>query len=149
MDSSSTPHPAIFVPKATYGKYGLYDASYKIVADWDYFLGLYLKEAVFSPVDEVLTVFRASGISSQASKKHYKENSRVYLKYFGARDAWKKIAKMYFRYCVRRFLQFLRLYGLYSAHRDKSMSEVIFSCEYDGGSPSWWERLRNRGASDY
>ena len=56
-------HPACFVRKKSYEKYGLFDLQYKIAADYELMLRFLKKQAVFIPVDAVLSNFSAGGIS--------------------------------------------------------------------------------------
>jgi glycosyltransferase involved in cell wall biosynthesis len=143
VDGMSTPHPATFLPKRTYGKWGFFDDGYRIAGDWDYFLRLYMGRASFCPVDHVLTAFRSSGMSSLLSKRQLDENKLVYLKYLDKNAASKKIAKMYLKYYGRRFMKAAGLYNLYAAYRDSRLLDLEASGVY-GDPASMWESLNQR-----
>jgi glycosyltransferase involved in cell wall biosynthesis len=141
-DSMSISHPAIFVPKRTYDRWGLFDDSYKITGDWDYMLRIFLDGAVFSPVDEVLTAFRLDGVSGALSPRHLAENRVVYEKRLDEKTARGKIIKMYLKYCVRRVMKATGVYNLYASYRDRRIFCVEASGEYAGDSASMWAAVR-------
>lgn len=73
-------HPACFVSKDVYQKYGLYDDNYKSAADYDYFLKLYNAQDVsFYPIYQLLVNFRLGGMSS--SYFSFKEENLIKKKY--------------------------------------------------------------------
>lgn len=64
--NSSLPHPATFYKKELFAKYGLYDESLKIVADWAFNLKiLSIHEVSYQRIDPVISVFKMDGISSK------------------------------------------------------------------------------------
>jgi hypothetical protein len=137
----STPHPTVFLPRRTYDKWGFYDDSYRVAGDWDYVLGLYMNGASFYPVNEVLTAFRDSGVSSLLSPRQLYENRLVYFKYLGRAAALGKVAKMYLKYNGRRFLQISGTYGIYAAYRDSELLNLELSGEYGGDAAAMWESV--------
>jgi hypothetical protein len=138
----SIPHPASFLPRSTYDKWGYFDESYRITGDWDYMLRLYKNGASFCPIDEVLTAFPQFGASSFLSARHLLENKRVFSKYLNRSDALKSIAKMYLKYFGRRLLLATGTYGLYAAYRDRRIFHLESSGKYDGDVASMWDALR-------
>ena len=64
LRSCSLPHPATFIRKSAYLKYGDYDVSFKIAADYELMLRIYLQNGKYCPVNSILTNFRCGGISS-------------------------------------------------------------------------------------
>jgi glycosyltransferase involved in cell wall biosynthesis len=142
MDEMSPSHPAIFVPKKTYDKYGVYDVRYRITGDWDYFLGLFLKGASFCPIDEALTAFRASGISSHISDRHLLENQWVYSKYFNKFEAFKRNTKMYLKHHILLFMKKMRIYDIYIKFRERNVIFVEHEGKYDNDDvDSMWNAL--------
>jgi glycosyltransferase involved in cell wall biosynthesis len=141
-DSMSTPHPAVFLPRRTYDKWGFYDDSYRVAGDWDYALGLYMSGASFYPVNEVLTAFRDSGVSSLLSPRQLYENRLVYFKYLDRAAALRKVAKMYLKYYGRRFLQISRTYDIYAAYRDSELLNLELSGECGDDAAAMWESVR-------
>ncbi len=58
-------HPTYFVTKAVYEKFGYFDTSYRIAADYDFALRLFSSgNVMFIPIDDILVNFSACGISS-------------------------------------------------------------------------------------
>ena len=75
----------IFVIKALFDNYGLYDESYKILADYDFNLKVLIKNKVpFSVIKRKVAVFTLGGIST--SEKHHEvflqEREIIQKKYF-------------------------------------------------------------------
>lgn len=64
-------HPACFVTKGVYEKYGMYDEQYKFVADYDFFLRMKDFGVKFVPVYSIIANFRTGGAS--ASRQAYLE----------------------------------------------------------------------------
>lgn len=66
----SLPHPSSFITAAAYEKYGLYDESYRIAADFDLFLRLNeIKDVKFVPLYKIIANFSLGGVSTDS--KHY------------------------------------------------------------------------------
>tara|TARA_R100001143_G_C3360851_1_gene135481 strand:+ start:11574 stop:12341 length:768 start_codon:yes stop_codon:yes gene_type:complete len=60
----SIAHPTCFVPKSIYDKYGIYDIDFKIAADYEFLLRLYLNGVGFKRIERVLVNFRTDGASN-------------------------------------------------------------------------------------
>ena len=61
----SIPHPTVFVPKKIYTKFGVFDTSYKIAADYDLlFRYLFVNKIKYIYIESTLTFFRVGGVSS-------------------------------------------------------------------------------------
>lgn len=68
-------HQAIFYKKELFDKYGYYDESYKILADWDFNVKTLVKKNVkCAYIDKILTVFQLGGLSTARNKKIKKLN---------------------------------------------------------------------------
>ena len=81
----SLPHPACLIAKPLFDRYGLYDTSLKIVADWKFFLLVVTKhKCTYLYVDKVIANFNLEGISSQKdhSKVQVGERVSTLKKYF-------------------------------------------------------------------
>lgn len=61
------PHPASFIKRKIYEQNELYDTSFKLAADYDLLLRLFLKKYNFLPVDKILAVVLKTGASNQNS----------------------------------------------------------------------------------
>lgn len=63
----SVAHPSTFIKNEMFKKYGLYNESYKIVSDWEFFLkALGLNGESFKSIDVVVSDFDNLGISSNS-----------------------------------------------------------------------------------
>lgn len=82
-------HPSTFVKRNVYNLYGTYDPYYKLAADYDFFLGLFLSNYSFCYIPEVLAVFKAGGISGKNFKLSRLENYSIRQKKVGRVDALK------------------------------------------------------------
>lgn len=74
-------HPSWFVPTKLYKKYGLYDLSYSISADYEYFLRLQSKFVKIITLKKPLAQFRIDGTSS--SFEGVFQVYRINKNYFG------------------------------------------------------------------
>jgi glycosyltransferase involved in cell wall biosynthesis len=88
MACSNICHQAIFYKKELFEKYGYYDESFKVLADWDFNIRALVQEKTKCLyLDRVLVVFQLGGISSNSDKKikklKKKENKFLKQKYFG------------------------------------------------------------------
>lgn len=70
-------HPGCFIAKRAYEKFGHYNCKYKIASDYDLLLRIYLKGVVFLPVDNIVTNFYETGISSMNILFGEKEKAAV------------------------------------------------------------------------
>lgn len=75
------PHPATFVRKAVYDKYGSFDTQYPISADYDLMLRLYSEGVRFGHIDEILTYFRVGGLSEVKADVTVEDGHAISLKY--------------------------------------------------------------------
>ena len=56
-------HPGVFVKKSCYQQHGVFDLQYKVFADYELMLRFSRKNALFKPVDKIVTNFSAGGVS--------------------------------------------------------------------------------------
>lgn len=75
------PHPATFIRRSAYEKFGLYDVNYKNSMDRDLLLRMYVKGAQFQESLYVLTLFRSGGITTKNFKRSIEESYEISLKY--------------------------------------------------------------------
>lgn len=69
-------HPATFVAKHLFEKYGGYDLRFKLAADYHWLLRAYLDENSFHHIDRELAVFSTGGISN-VSCESYREAADI------------------------------------------------------------------------
>ncbi len=74
-------HPTLFVKKAIHERYGLYKTDYKISADFEMIIRLFVVQKIsFSYLKEVLVIMRTGGVSARGFKSlllRNKENLRA------------------------------------------------------------------------
>ena len=70
-------HPTVFAKKKLYERYGLFNTSYKIVADWEMMFRWWLKDTQFTGIEERIANFRMGGVSSLHLKKSLLEKHKV------------------------------------------------------------------------
>lgn len=81
------PHPSSFIKKSLFDRLGMYDESYSIVADWDFFIrAICTHNATYKHINEVVTDFDLNGISSKSEYHELKleEKSRILSTHFSA-----------------------------------------------------------------
>lgn len=81
----SLPHPSSFIRKDAFEKYGLYDESLKIVADWKWFLmAICRHSATFRHINETVSTFYLDGISAsvQSNAKINAERNLTFSTHF-------------------------------------------------------------------
>lgn len=66
-------HPSMFVNREVYERYGAFSLDYRIAADWDFTLKVYMKGVPFVKIDKILANFRLGGVSGALTQKHLKE----------------------------------------------------------------------------
>lgn len=74
-------HPTVFIKKNIYEKYGVFDTTYKLAADYDLLLRFYHMNVKFGFVDDVIAFFRVGGSSYQHHKVTNTEHIHIVRKY--------------------------------------------------------------------
>ena len=75
-------HPACFIKKSAYEKYGIFDESYRYAMDYELFLRFYLKGAQFLLVNSHFSNMQLNGKSGRFWYKACHEILRAHLQYF-------------------------------------------------------------------
>lgn len=102
-------HPATFVSREAYAKYGVYDKSLKMAMDTDLFVRFSQRNANVKFIDTHLAYFRLGGTSQTDEKRRLKELKRI-LKKNGA--TWLQVTIFSFYYRLRLlFKHFVSLFG--------------------------------------
>lgn len=86
IDNGMIPHEGCFVPRTIYDKYGLYDESFRILADWNFFSLLVQKHVPFCHISKTLLLYDLCGVSGTPSERYNQEFSKVQERYFGKRQ---------------------------------------------------------------
>ncbi|AOE66936.1 glycosyl transferase [Pseudomonas fluorescens] len=72
------PHPATFIRKSAYTKVGLYSLKYRISADYEFFVRLFMVQRLkYSYLDKVLVRMRSGGASTGGLKSSLKLNMEI------------------------------------------------------------------------
>lgn len=67
LDKAMIPHNAAFVPLSVYLKYGCYDETYTVLADYDAFLRFYVNKVPFKFLDSIICNYELDGISMKSN----------------------------------------------------------------------------------
>lgn len=79
----SIPHPSSLIRRKLFSSVGTYDESYKIVADWKFFIDAILyHEASYVHIPLTLVLFEGNGISNEREDLHQEERRRVHKQYY-------------------------------------------------------------------
>lgn len=84
------PHSTFFVPKSVYEKYGKFDLSHKVLADYDFYSRCHASGVKLIGLDTVISNYKLGGISSDFFK-YYNDFHNIQLKYnFITKSQYKK-----------------------------------------------------------
>lgn len=101
-------HPATFIAKETYDKYGRYDNRFAIAADYELILRLHAHNVRMSHLDETLAHFRLGGMSSARLWCTAYETFLIQKKYVGTLSALAVFSRRMLEYTIIRPLGLLR-----------------------------------------
>lgn len=103
-------HPATFIRKSTYEKYGEYSTEYKCAMDFDILSRMYKQGAVFKYMDINTTWFRLGGTSGKQLKTTCDESTRIAIQ----NGINPKVAKKWYSYILtkQRVIGFLQEIGI-------------------------------------
>lgn len=77
MLNSTFWHPCVFIRSELFKNFGLYNTSFKIVGDYEFFIRCLLKPNVSTEyVNEFITLFDGSGISNDSSQNELQQQER-------------------------------------------------------------------------
>ncbi len=99
-------HPATFVTKKAYEKYGMFDTSLRCVMDRDLLLRMYTGGANFRYIDKRLALYRLGGMSGKNALKYTFPENELISRRFGMGKAAAKLLtwKLIINYLVSSFL---------------------------------------------
>ncbi len=86
---SCLPHPATFFSKEAFEKNGLFDTSFKIAGDYEWFIrGMEKNGLRYFHIDALVTLFNKGGLSTHADfqQHHHMEKERIYRMHYSKRD---------------------------------------------------------------
>lgn len=92
-DRMTLGHPACFVRRTAYQRWGAFDTRYRFNADYDLLLRCHLAGARFVHVDETLARFHSGGLSSGSFEKRRREVYDIHRRHLGRAHAeWRQLA---------------------------------------------------------
>ena len=77
-------HPAVFVKRHMFQKYGMFDLNFKIAMDYEFLIKLYVGKEPFYNIREVIMNMSLGGISDRNWLKAFAEERSLKTKYFGS-----------------------------------------------------------------
>lgn len=102
------PHPTFFVKRHCYEKYGNFDTTYRIAADFDIMLRLlYKNKCSYQYLPEVITKMRTGGASTQGWKSTLRINREI-LAVCQKNQVPTNMIKLYSRYLTKIFQLIIR-----------------------------------------
>ena len=78
---ASLRHAAVFVRRAAYDRYGLFDEGYRLAMDYDLILRFHLAGARFVYVDAPLAAIRVGGVSGQRFRETIREAREISIRH--------------------------------------------------------------------
>ena len=112
-------HPATFVPKNVYKKYGLFDTNIKIMADTDLILRFVENNIKFIFLNKIVTNMSDGGTSNKGLMKACKDFS-IILKKRNVKGM--KYLYLYNKWCTKRYIKGLLPISIIKCIRDKKRS---------------------------
>jgi len=118
----SMSHPAVFVKKSIYEKFGFFDENYKLAMDYELVLRFYMKRVSFQYVDKILANMSLGGMSDVHWREAYKEAYNIRKKYLGFSY------KLYINYLLQVLKRYVsNLFSAYGLEYLKSYYRKYFS----------------------
>ncbi len=76
-------HPAVFIKRSMYEKYGLFNLEFKIAMDYEFMAKLYFNKESFYNINDILVNMSLGGLSDRKWLKAFKEERKVKSLYLG------------------------------------------------------------------
>lgn len=86
-------HQVTFIKRELFEKFGTYDVSFRILADWEFFARVVVcHKASVAAWDQCVTVYTYDGISARLENRQqlYRERQRIRRMYYPARYRWRR-----------------------------------------------------------
>ena len=103
LDRAMIAHPSCFVSAETYRKFGTFDSSFKIAADYDFMFRVFKAGVVFHNTGQLLAKYRPGGASAKNRFNSIREMISIQAIHLG----WSKFYRNYrlVRYTVATYLK--------------------------------------------
>ena len=115
-DIAGVRHPATFVPKRVYDKYGIFDTRIKIAADTEFLLRFYYNGGKYIFIEKIITNMSDGGVSNTLSLKyiHHKMLPDKKLLMHNLKFPWYKRYIYVFLWLCTRYVKCIFVYlGIY------------------------------------
>lgn len=98
-------HPTVFVKRKIYEKYGMFDTSYKIAADYDFLLRIYRQGVSMQECPGILAYFRMNGFSVKNGMLCADEARKVSIKHLtdGEKEQYLPLIEEEYSSRIKRF----------------------------------------------
>lgn len=114
-------HPATYIKKTAYEKYGNYDPEYKYAMDTELVCRMYKRGARFRYVDREFTLFQAGGASDTNLLDVLHENASIARK--NGESEWKIKANLGKKYIHHKLAHFIRFTFMKKTSTEKRQNE--------------------------
>lgn len=112
--NSSIGHPASFIKKELFNKYGLYEEKYQCIADWEKWICFFINSCKLELIPQLISIYKSDGITFSSSKKvieqNLKDRREIFLKYFSSSDLPKLIPYEKKRLRLFGFIPFIKIF---------------------------------------
>ncbi|MES2284324.1 MAG: glycosyltransferase family 2 protein [Bacteroidota bacterium] len=102
-------HPAVFVKKEIYNKYGLFNLEYKIAMDYEFILRLYFNKVSFYNIESILVNMSLGGLSDRKWLEACIEERKIKGLYIGKIWSYYCFIKQFSIFFVRNVIKFLKI----------------------------------------
>ena len=99
----SAVHPTVFISKDLYKNLGLFDLTYKLAADYDMMIRMFIDGAEIVKIDEILANFREGGASANGAGAL--EGIEITKKHNFSEIALLKIKIIYYKSVIKNFIK--------------------------------------------
>ena len=120
----SVSHTALFVAKEVYGKYGVFDESYKYAMDYELVLRFFKNGVVFVPLNQVVSNMSSGGASYVNWVDSSMEVARAKSKYQGILLPYGYFAYRVIRKCASNLFYIVGLGWIVKWYKDKFCSGI-------------------------
>jgi len=76
-------HPAVFIKRSMYERYGLFNLEFKIAMDYEFIAKLYFNKESFYSINDILVNMSLGGLSDRNWLKAFKEEKKIKTSYLG------------------------------------------------------------------
>lgn len=105
------PHQSTFIKKALFSKHGLYDESFKIAADLEFWLRIEPHDVQYQYFPQVLSIMEKEGLGATMNETHFTERLRIFKRYGKGLSFSLETLKLFYR--NRKLIIWYLLHGVY------------------------------------